>query len=413
MGFIKPNNNSGGSGGGLTPQELSRLNNAYSHSKSEHAPITAEQNVQPDWNETDETSDAYIKNKPTISNDGFNTISSNLILSLTASEIQNSIDSGTEITLSSLDGIFYENKRYIVEFLGERKLSSVYPTNNNEVIHWNISCNFGDFLVDLYYSSSSSSMKLGIIKKDTNTTITATDFKVYEETVAPFDAKYLPMNLTMQNSISMGRIGEIGNYSIALGFCTEASGNYSFSQGRKTTANGNYSHAEGSGTTASSYYSHAEGASTTASGTASHAEGASTTASGTTSHAEGNNTIASGNYSHTEGISTTASGLASHAEGSGTKASSSNQHVQGRYNIEDTENKYAHIVGNGTSDTARVNIHTVAWDGKGWFKGDVYVGGTSQDDGKKLLSTADIYFDTDGNLCVTIDGVTKKFTPIG
>ena len=70
MGFIKPNNNSGGSGGGLTPQELSRLNNAYTHSKSEHAPTTAEQNVQPDWNETDTTSDAYIKNKPDLSQVG-------------------------------------------------------------------------------------------------------------------------------------------------------------------------------------------------------------------------------------------------------------------------------------------------------------------------------------------------------
>ena len=70
MGFIKPNNNSGGSGGGLTPQELSRLNNAYTHSKSEHAPTTAEQNVQPDWNETDITSDAYIKNKPDLSQIG-------------------------------------------------------------------------------------------------------------------------------------------------------------------------------------------------------------------------------------------------------------------------------------------------------------------------------------------------------
>ena len=70
MGFIKPNNNSGGSGGGLTPQELSRLNNAYTHSKSEHAPTTAEQNVQPDWNETDTTSDAYIKNKPDLSQIG-------------------------------------------------------------------------------------------------------------------------------------------------------------------------------------------------------------------------------------------------------------------------------------------------------------------------------------------------------
>ena len=314
------------------------------------------------------------------SGDGFNTISSNLILSLTASEIQNSIDSGTEITLSSLDGIFDENKRYIVEFLGERKLSSIYPTNNNEVIHWNISCNFGDSLVDLYYSTSDNVMKLGIVKKDTDTTITATDFKVYEETVVPFDAKYLPMNLTMQNSISMGRIGEIGNYSIALGFCTEASGYYSFSQGKKTTANGNYSHAEGYDTTASSNASHTEGIGTTASANASHAEGYGTKASNYYSHSEGCGTTASGIISHAEGFGTKAIGGYSHVEGSYTTASSSNQHVQGKYNIEDTENKYAHIVGNGTDDKARSNAHTLDWNGNGWYKGKLSQDGVPTED---------------------------------
>ena len=314
------------------------------------------------------------------SGDGFNTISSNLILSLTASEIQNSIDSGTEITLSSLDGIFDENKRYIVEFLGERKLSSIYPTNNNEVIHWNISCNFGDSLVDLYYSTSDNVMKLGIVKKNTDTVVTATDFKVYEETVVPFDAKYLPMNLTMQNSISMGRIGEIGNYSIALGFCTGASGYYSFSQGRKTKATGDYSHAEAYDTTASGNASHAEGIGTTASGNASHAEGYGTKASNYYSHSEGCGAIASGIISHAEGFGTKASGGYSHVEGSYTTASSSNQHVQGKYNIEETENKYAHIVGNGTSDTARSNAHTLDWDGNAWFKGNVSIDGTPTND---------------------------------
>ena len=314
------------------------------------------------------------------SGDGFNTISSNLILSLTASEIQNSIDSGTEITLSSLDGIFDENKRYIVEFLGERKLSSVYPTNNNEVIHWNISCNFGDSLVDLYYSTSDNVMKLGIVKKDTDTTITATDFKVYEETVVPFDAKYLPMNLTMQNSISMGRIGEIGNYSIALGFCAEASGYYSFSQGRKTKATGDYSHAEGYDTTASSNASHTEGIGTTASGNASHAEGYGTKASNYYSHSEGCGTTASGIISHAEGFGTKATGGYSHVEGSYTTASSSNQHVQGKYNIEDTENKYAHIVGNGTDDKARSNAHTLDWNGNAWYQGKLSQDGTPSED---------------------------------
>lgn len=39
---------------------------AYNHSQEEHAPANAEQNVQADWNENNTSSDAYIKNKPTI-----------------------------------------------------------------------------------------------------------------------------------------------------------------------------------------------------------------------------------------------------------------------------------------------------------------------------------------------------------
>lgn len=102
------------------------------------------------------------------------------------------------------------------------------------------------------------------------------------------------------------------------------------------------------------------------------------TASGDFSHAEGMST-ASGHASHAEGGYTTASGYASHAEGYRTTASGHNQHVQGRYNLQDTENKYAHIVGNGTED-ARSNAHTIDWDGNAWFAGKIYIGGTKQDD---------------------------------
>ncbi|MDO4313788.1 MAG: hypothetical protein Q4C52_11965 [Eubacteriales bacterium] len=37
---------------------------AYEHSQTEHAPANAQKNVQPDWNEADTESDAFIKNKP-------------------------------------------------------------------------------------------------------------------------------------------------------------------------------------------------------------------------------------------------------------------------------------------------------------------------------------------------------------
>ena len=49
--------------------------------------------------------------------------------------------------------------------------------------------------------------------------------------------------------------------------------------------------------------------------------------------------------------------------------------------------------------------------GNAWFAGDVYVKGDNQDNGKKLLSTSDIYFNENGELVVTINGVTKTFTP--
>ncbi len=37
---------------------------AYEHSQLAHAPANAAANIQADWNETDSSSDAYIKNKP-------------------------------------------------------------------------------------------------------------------------------------------------------------------------------------------------------------------------------------------------------------------------------------------------------------------------------------------------------------
>ena len=177
----------------------------------------------------------------------------------------------------------------------------------------------------------------------------------------------------------------------AEGFCTLVTGKYaSHAEGYKTKASGNTSHAEGRETVASGFNSHAEGYSTTASGSNSHAECHTTTASGNYSHAEGYGTTASGDTSHAEGYDTTASGDTSHAEGCGTKASSKYQHVQGKYNIEDTNNVYADIVGNGTSSVSRSNAYTLDWNGNGWFAGDVYVGGTSQNNATKLATVPKI-----------------------
>ena len=88
---------------------------------------------------------------------------------------------------------------------------------------------------------------------------------------------------------------------------------------------------------------------------------------------------ASGDYSQARGSYTKAKGYASTAEGECTVATARNQHVQGQFNIEDTEEKYAHIVGNGF-DGSPSNAHTIDWQGNGWFAGTIKVGGTGQDD---------------------------------
>lgn len=150
-------------------------------------------------------------------------------------------------------------------------------------------------------------------------------------------------------------------------------------EGCENIASGDYSHAEGSNNTTNGYCSHAEGWRNTASGDGSHIEGWSNIASGDGSHAEGSNNTASGSYSHVEGYDNEASGYATH--------------VQGKYNIiqqvtgPNYNGKYCHIVGNGTSDTARSNAHTLDWDGNAWFAGDVYTGGTAMDSGAKKLAT--------------------------
>lgn len=131
-------------------------------------------------------------------------------------------------------------------------------------------------------------------------------------------------------------------------------------------------------------------------GAYSHAEGYNTEASGRQSHAEGYYTTASGDYSHAEGYDVIASGSYSHAEGNGTRTIGDSSHAEGKFNISDTTKTYAHIVGNGKSDKKRSNAHALDWDGNAWYAGDVYVGstsGTNKDEGSKKLATEE-YVDT-------------------
>lgn len=201
----------------------------------------------------------------------------------------------------------------------------------------------------------------------------------------------------------------IGEYSVAIGKTVEASGECSCAEGKNTTASG--------------WSSHAEGEETKAKGQTSHAEGDNSIAEGISSHAEGSYAVASGITSHAEGEGTKAYGKSSHAEGSFTTASSNYQHVQGKYNIEDKSNKYAHIVGNGKSGMERSNAHTLDWKGNGWYAGKLSQEGTPTED-KDLVTKkyadaslenkvdkSQLSFNSDGELVVTIDGISKTFVP--
>ena len=181
------------------------------------------------------------------------------------------------------------------------------------------------------------------------------------EIVHKLEVKFLPVdNTNIANSVTSE--GATRTVSSAKEDGVYKLGNHAFAEGYKTKASGDYSHAEGFFAEASGNYSHAE---------------CTGLAQGNGSHAEGQNTFAIGHNSHAEGTRTRAEGHNSHAEGESTIAAGKNQHVQGRYNAEDFNEKYAHIVGNGYEDQnapagmIRSNAYTLDWDGNAWFAGAV------------------------------------------
>lgn len=312
------------------------------------------------------------------------TISSKVLVTVPASNVK----LNDNITVNNVS--INKDRRYYIEFLGSKKLCSL---SINEEIGNAITCSINNYTIEVFNDSTNITLVITKTNEDDTTATTFTDLAIYEEEVKYLDNKYLETDLTLQNSISLGRIGDIGAGSSAIGYDVEASGDCSHAEGSKTTASGDYSHAEGSNTTASGYcshaegnytkakgdYSHVQGNNTEASGENSHAEGKYTTASGESSHAEGDSTTASAYCSHAEGNCTTASRENSHAEGASTIASSQNQHVQGKYNIEDLNGTYAHIVGNG-EDGKNSNAHTLDWQGNAWYSGKLSQEGTPTED---------------------------------
>ena len=216
----------------------------------------------------------------------------------------------------------------------------------------------------IFYSAAGtrSTGTLGDATQSTHGLMSATDKTKLDAFSAA--STYAPIaSPTFTTSITLGSRSEnstIGANSVVMGSNSTSSGEGSLSHGITNTASGPGTYTGGYYNTASNYGSHAEGVGNSATGYSSHAEGNNTSATGTTAHAEGYSTSASGNYSH--------------AQGNGTIAASAAQFVGGKFNVSDTQDTYAEIIGNGIDTNTRKNIRVLDWNGNQKLKGDLYVG---------------------------------------
>lgn len=310
---------------------------------------------QTNWNQNDDTQADYVKNRPFYSED----------------PVEVPVFANTTLDFNSEDSYGGDFSVYLdIELLAEAAFGVEYVINwdgveyrrtsfidNYQLVVGNTALNAGEdtgepFLI-IFTGATTATIHVDRSNRTTHTvSITAIEVNVHK-----IDSKYLPDSVF---------IGDFGTRSSA-----EVFNDYD-----NNTASGSYSHAQGTSTTASGYTA--------------HAENYETVADGDYTHAEGNRTTATGEAAHSEGYLTKAIGSFSHSEGYGTSADSAYQHVQGKYNIQDTEEKYLHIVGNGSDYLNRANAHTLDWSGNAWFAGDVYVGGASQDGGEKLVKQSEL-----------------------
>lgn len=416
--FVKRENGKGLSTNDFTTEEKNKL-----------AAIQegAEANVQSDWNENDSASQSYIVNRP------FGTEVKNVTLidnnTITVEAVGAPVQSPFE-----LDGIIV-GQAYTVTWNGTKYecigrdpgLSSMTYLGCIGLMGVLVAEDGDEPFCVITIELGPNSYDVIVFAADVGThSITIETMK---EVIKKIDNMYLPDIIGAKGSDlsedgskptaeifndydsneATGRYAHAeGSHSQASGYASHAEGNYSHAsgssshtEGTSTSATGNYSHAEGYMTEANEESSHAEGYMAKANGMYAHAEGDNTEANGTCSHAEGSGTIANGNHSHAEGAGTEANGDWSHAEGRGTTASSTYQHTQGKYNIEDSAEVYAHIIGNGTDFDDRSNAYALDWNGNAYYAGDVYVQGDGKNDfsGAKKLATEE-YVD---NAAVSID----------
>ena len=215
--------------------------------------------LQADWNEIDENSLSFIRNKPDISSD------SSVGKNVTGQEFEVEIDDETETLVADEGAEIFNN--YV------KNVATGYMSHAE-----------GDETKALEYAAHAEG----------------------ECTVAKGEGSHAEGCWTIAS--------EWGAH--AEGADTIASEYGSHAEGSETRALEFAAHAEGSCNVALDFADHAEGSTTVAAGGASHAEGDCSVTLGYASHAE-NESAAVGDYSHSEGCEAIAVGDYSHAEGEG------------------------------------------------------------------------------------------------
>ena len=329
--------------------------------------------VQPDWNQNDSTQPDYVKNRPFYTGNPVETV---LVEESTVSFSKDStgfyrgqLQSTFEAKVGETYKVYWDGASY--------ECTCVKYHNKPAIGNLSIAGVGSDtgepFLIGIF--------NVGQIDIATQNTSASHTFSIsIVSSVVKIDGKYLPDTVATKSDVEVAQNTANAAQNTVNASATKKDPVFSgsFSQNRKTgTEIGPYSHAEGLQCIASGTNSHAEGFQCTASGNSSHAEGQECTAEGYSSHAEVYKCIASGDHSHAEGVGCTAQGEI--------------QHVQGMYNIASgtsnsiVDSDYAHIVGNGTSDSKRSNAHTLTWSGVPWYQGRPQFGGTAMDNGAQAV----------------------------
>lgn len=427
---------------------ITNVNNLsfYGDNKNENA------NIQSDWNVNDETDLAFVKNRPFYKDGYVGTIPfiATSETTLTYTTVEN--DEAISVVAPYFQSVLSQADACLVKIEG----------NSGE-----ISCSFSGG----YFSISGFITGSWFYGSDKDWTATITDENIVLSTGNTYNVEFYDLIDPYVKIDVRYMPNEVFTTSHAPIYYGDQDG--STIQGQGTIASGFCAHAEGNQSTASGDDSHAEGYKTEASGDCSHAEGSFSKATGGNAHASGSSTVANrkamnvigecniyDEVDYTKEASTTTVSLSqssyyvaqnySFSSSTGvfsltnpittnnldsfigwyvsplnstdnlsyiyyiaatTSTTNTYQVLMYKSNNKKVQRgQYVHVVGNGDSDAARSNAHTLDWSGNAWYQGNVYVGGTGQDDKEaKVLATQE-YVQNYCNLpYITADNGTKIY----